>query len=333
MKKKVTVYDIAKELNISSSTVSRVLNNSNLISNKRSEEILEIAKKLGYEKRVIKKHASRAILNIYIFLPNSKNRLSHYFYNYSELIESVQKGFGDVKINFITRVNDNNVDFFKIKKSAHIDGCIFSFTLPSKNMAEILRDKNIPFIELNRNSGLGSSVSFDIDKGMELLTNAIIDSNRPNIKPCYIGQIKQSHLSIDRFNVAKEIFNKHNIVFNKDSYIEIENPNNTDEKLFSWIIDNNFNTIMTFNDLIAISLQHEANSRGYTFPKDFILTGFDNSPIQLLLNKKIDTIDLSISLIGNRAGLWLKKWIVDREEIHINDLLPIKYIKGNTIIN
>ncbi|MDT3357836.1 MAG: LacI family DNA-binding transcriptional regulator, partial [Spirochaetota bacterium] len=37
MAKKVTVYDIAKALDISPSTVSRVLNNSSLISEEKRE--------------------------------------------------------------------------------------------------------------------------------------------------------------------------------------------------------------------------------------------------------------------------------------------------------
>jgi len=106
MSKRVTVYDIAKELAISPSTVSRVLNNSSLISNERSSQIMAMAKQLGYEKRNIKKHMSRVILNIHIFLPQAESTIIHFFYNISELLESIQKGFGDVRLNFVTKVND-----------------------------------------------------------------------------------------------------------------------------------------------------------------------------------------------------------------------------------
>lgn len=331
MGKRVTVYDIANELNISPSTVSRVLNNSNLISNERSKEILKTAERLGYKKRVIKKHVNRAILNIYIFLPKPKHQFSHFFYNYSELMEAVQGGFGDVKLNFISRVNDNNIDFFKNKKSAHIDGCIFAFTEPGKNLVAVLNDKSIPFIELNRNTTSGSSIVFDIEDGVQQLTQKIISSGKTDINPCFIGLKHQKELALVRYNIAKEVFRKVDIEVSEHSFMEIDVANNIDSNIFSWIDHNKFNVIMTFNDLIAISLLQEGSSRGYLFPEDLILTGFDNSPIQKLLHKKIDTIELSVPVLGYRAGLWLKKWIIDREEVKINDIIPVSYIKGNTI--
>jgi len=121
MGKRVTVYDIAEELEISPSTVSRVLNKSTLISDERSRQILETAEKLGYQKRAIKKHVTRAILNIHLFLPHGQSTITHFFYNISELIESIQEGFGEVKLNFVTRVNDGNLDFLERKKTGQID--------------------------------------------------------------------------------------------------------------------------------------------------------------------------------------------------------------------
>ena len=44
----VTIYDIAKRAGCASSTVSKALNNSNQVSKKRKEEILALAKEMGY---------------------------------------------------------------------------------------------------------------------------------------------------------------------------------------------------------------------------------------------------------------------------------------------
>jgi DNA-binding LacI/PurR family transcriptional regulator len=48
MAKRVTLYHIAEELGISASTVSRVLNNSTLISDEKSRLIIDKANELGY---------------------------------------------------------------------------------------------------------------------------------------------------------------------------------------------------------------------------------------------------------------------------------------------
>ena len=121
---------LAARLNISPSTVSRVLNNSALISNERTDQILQTARQMGYKRRTVKKHISRAILNIHLFLPEASSTLIHFFYNISELLDAIQEGFGPVKLNISTRINDGNIDFMSFKKTGHIDGCIFAFTVP-----------------------------------------------------------------------------------------------------------------------------------------------------------------------------------------------------------
>ena len=48
MKKKVTIYDIARELNVTVSTVSRALNDSKSISKETKEQVRDMAKKMNY---------------------------------------------------------------------------------------------------------------------------------------------------------------------------------------------------------------------------------------------------------------------------------------------
>ena len=49
MSKKITIYDIAKKLNITAATVSRALNNNTKISEATRELVLQTAKEMNYE--------------------------------------------------------------------------------------------------------------------------------------------------------------------------------------------------------------------------------------------------------------------------------------------
>ena len=187
MGKRVTVYDIADELKISPSTVSRVLNRSTLISDERSEEILKTAERLGYQKRSIKKHVSRAILNIHLFLPHADSHITHFFYNISELIESVQEGFGDVRLNFVTRVNDGNLDFLEKKKTGQIDGCIFAFNKPKGPLVRELKSRDIPFILLNRKGRSGSYICYDVCEGITIMADKLCTLKGKELNPCFVG--------------------------------------------------------------------------------------------------------------------------------------------------
>ena len=169
MPKKVTVSDIARRLDISPSTVSRVLNNSSLISDERTRQILSVAEEMGYQQRNIRKQGSRAILNIQLFLPVADTALTHYFYNIAELIDSIHTGFNGVRLNISTRNNDGNIDFLSFKKTGQIDGCIFAFSTPDSRLSAELLAREIPVVLLNRKSSHFSYVYYDTSQGIQIL--------------------------------------------------------------------------------------------------------------------------------------------------------------------
>jgi len=329
---KVTVYDIARELGISPSTVSRVLNNSSLISDERSRQIRECAEKMGYTKRVIKKHGSRVILNIHLFLPKTDNQMTHFFYNISELIDSIQEGFGDVRLNFITRVNDGNLEFLERKKTGHIDGCVFAFTVPSPRLQKELKERAIPYILLNRQVKQGSFIGYDIPDGIRLLSKKLYEAGGQDLRPCFLGFGRLPEVSNERYAAAVESFGELGVHFGPDCVLTLDSFEDVPGKGVDWVLEQGFNGVLAFNDLVALSFLQTLLARGISVPGQIRLTGFDNSPIQSLLDRRIDTISLSIPELGRIAGEWLKGNIIDRENRVLREILPVEYISGQTVL-
>ncbi len=331
MAKKVTVYDIAEELGISASTVSRVLNNSSLISDERSREIRKTAEKLGYQKRVIRKHVTRAILNLHLFLPKTDNQLIHFFYNISELIESVQQGFGDVRLNFVTRVNDGNLDFLERKKTGQIDGCLFAFTSPSSSLRRELNERAIPFLLLNRRARSGNFVCYDIPGGIHLLAQSMYDRLGDKIRPCFLGFRKLPRVSKERFDAAGAFFRGRGVPFSEEDMLVLDDLAEIPRGAVDWVMERDCNAVLAFNDLVALSFLQSGLARGIDFPSGLMLCGFDDSPLQSLLDRRIDTVRLSIPELGLRAGRWLKSCIIEKSPEPLREVLPVDYIPGETI--
>ena len=331
MNKRVTVYDIAARLNISPSTVSRVLNNSTLISDERTDQILQTARQMGYKRRTVKKHVSRAILNIHLFLPEASSTLIHFFYNISELLDAIQEGFGPVKLNISTRINDGNIDFLSFKKTGQIDGCIFAFTIPRPELAAALQEKDIPLILLNREHADFSCVYYDTRLGMQLLAEKVIAVRGPAIRPCFIGFRGLEELSTQRFLGAQDKFAEHGIQFDQSNLYLVDDLGTISETVPPWVIRNGFNTILAFNDIVAISLLESLIARGMKIPEDISLTGFDNSPVLHLMDRMIDTISLSIPELGRSAGTWLNSVIIEKRDDSLHLRMPVEYIPGMTL--
>jgi LacI family transcriptional regulator len=331
MKNRITVYDIARKLDISPSTVSRVLNNSSLIGEEKRQLILAAAEELGYQKRQIRKQGCRAIINIRLFLPPTKYDYIHLFYDVAELIDGIQQGFGSTKVNIIISINDGDLQLFDSKKIGDIDGCIFAFTMPSPEMETLLEERTIPYILLNRQEPENNYLVVDSLLGMKCLVEAMWRKHADDFRPCYIGfsplgmvtRLREEGVRNTCALHGKELLAAD--VFNIDQIKELQGP------VLDAILERKYNCVLCFNDLLAVSVYQSALHRGIAIPQAFSLSGFDNSPMLQLLDQRIDTIEFSIHSLGTEAGLWLRAWIIDRDFKPIQKKLEGTYMKGETI--
>ncbi len=332
MKKRVTVYDISEKLGISPSTISRVLNNSSLISEEKTNLILKTAKEMGYEKRSIKRQKGRAIINIRLFLPKTQFNYIHLFYDVAELIEGIQEGFGETRVNIITSLNDGNLSLFDSKKLGDLDGCIFAFTTPSKELENLLEDRVVPFLLLNRSNPKNNYVIVNNTIGMKRLVENMFNKRGITLKPAFVGFSKLPSVSNQRAIGVLKACEKLNIPFDmeKDVFI-VDSIDELSKKVLPVIKERGYNGVLCFNDLMAVSLYQAALRRNWFVPDLFSLSGFDNSPILQLMEQRIDTIEFSLLQLGTEAGIWLQSQIINRSTDPIQKALEGDYIAGETI--
>ena len=90
MKKKTTIYDIAKELNVTVSTVSRALSGFSAISDSTREAVFEAAKRLNYSpNRLASALKSGRTYIIGVIVPSVQ---AHFF---ASIIHSIEEGLKD----------------------------------------------------------------------------------------------------------------------------------------------------------------------------------------------------------------------------------------------
>ena len=186
MGKGPTVNDIADLLGVSPSTVSRVLNKSQLVKSETRERIISAARDLGYYKRQTKRHAPRSILVVALFLPRSPDVYHRLFYDTADLLAGLTDGFQEVRTQISVSVNTPNPDLFASKKSGNIDACVFGFTIPSDAVRSLIQERHIPAVLLNRETEGLSFVSTDHYPGMLLLVKRAAEGRR-TLKPCYFS--------------------------------------------------------------------------------------------------------------------------------------------------
>jgi len=153
--KRVTIKDIAKIAGVSRGTVDRVINNRGNVSKKVEENILMIAKKLGYEKNIIASRlASSKVFKVAVVCPDPKSDI---FWKIPK--DGMISAFDKVKYYGIhIEYFDFNIfdkKSFVTKLSNAIDSkpdAIILAPLFLKESREYLdkgQDANIPFITIN----------------------------------------------------------------------------------------------------------------------------------------------------------------------------------------
>lgn len=131
----VTIKDIAKEANVSYSTVSKALNNSSLVKETTKQKILKVAKEMGYEPNLAAKQLVRKKTEVIGLVWPTIERIV-----LATLVTNISKAFDATAYSMILSVDSTQTAMETFKKF-QVDGMIIfaeSDIIPPED--------NIPFV-------------------------------------------------------------------------------------------------------------------------------------------------------------------------------------------
>lgn len=180
----VTIKDLAKELNLSTATISRVLNNSGYASPEVRERVLATAKKLNYQPnaiaRSLKKHQTNTIG---VIIPDISNP---FFMKISRGIEDTIQPSG---YTLIFASGDENPkkerEVLQVIHEKRVDAIVLATSGENDEMINSIKSTGVPMILIDRkinNDALGFDyVVEDNVEGAYLLTNYLIHNGHKRI--------------------------------------------------------------------------------------------------------------------------------------------------------
>jgi len=325
MVSRVTIYDIAREAGTSTSTVSRVLNRSALVNGETSRHILAVATRLGYAPRRIRRHASRAILHIVVFLPHAERPQSHLFYDAAALFSGIQAGFGSTRAHLIVSLNDS-IDPLIAKKLGDIDGCIFAFASPSSELRAVLSERRTPTVLVNRMDAQFSCVTNDAAAGMSALLSAV-HLRRPDDRICFIS-VEDARPVADYRVDAIESSDTGPVapVVRWFPTVTRITPG-----AVASLYEDGFRVFMCVNDFVAAAVYDRLTQLGIRVPADVGVTGYDAAPVRELFSRPMATVDLSVAELGRQAADLLRGLIVERDGARIERSIVGPVLAGETL--
>jgi LacI family transcriptional regulator len=317
----VTIRDIAKELNLSVSTVSKALRDSYEISDKTKKIVINCAQKHNYRPNTIAQSLKQGISkSIGIVVSAIDNQF------FSQVISGIESVAYDAGFNVIITQTHESFDL-EVKNVGHlthrsIDGLLISLSTETKDIEYLkkLHKQGLPIVFFDRVTDEIEThkVIADNFKGGFDATKHLLDA----------GYRKIAHItSPPNISITKERLAGYNRALDEagidlpGSYIkhcphggrdisEIENVLN---ELLS--LDEKPDAIFTTSDRITTTTLYLLHKLKIKVPDEIALIGFTNTTLADVLNPPLSTVYQPGFEIGQKATEMLLELILSKRPV------------------
>jgi LacI family transcriptional regulator len=303
--KDITIYDLARKLNISSATVSRALKNDPVVNKKTKKKIADLAEEMGY--RSI--HFARNLRNqttqtIGVIVP----RLNSYFM--STVIAGMENVVNNEGYNLI--ISQSSESVLKEKSSAatmfknRVDGLLVSLAYDTDDIThfEPFFKKNIPLLFFDRVTHYKKCSNILIDNrkaGYEATVHLISQGCK---KIVHITATPKRNVYIDRLQGYRQALADHSIKF-KEEYLIINNlSQEAGSSAAAVIMKMNPlpDAVFVANDNCAVGCMMALKRAGIRIPQDIAFVGFNNDPVSKVIEPNLTTINYPGYEMGQAAA-------------------------------
>lgn len=292
MNKKVTIYDIAKKLNITAATVSRALNNNPNISEATKELVLKTASKMNYEQNklalALKSGKSN---NVGVVVPRID---SNFFGSVIRGIEEELNPHGYHVIICQTNGDEaKEVANIDALLNSQVDGILISTSSSETHVFERILKKEVPLIFFDRKKTMKnvSSVTINDYEGGYKATQHLIDSGCKKI--AHFSGDTNIEIFKERFMGYQQALIDNGLDFIDDYVIRTKSSLEEGKKSLKKLLKlkNPPEAIFSASDFAALGAIQELKSKGFKIPTDFSVIGFANEPFTKFMELSISTID------------------------------------------
>lgn len=292
--KEITIYDIARELDLSAATVSRGLKDHPAINKQTKKKIAELANKLGYRSNTFASNLRRQRTNTIGVIVHELN---------SHFITSVLAGIEKVttEANYDLIIGHSSETFKKEAANAmnlfhkRVDGLIASLAYDTEDLShfEPFAKKGIPVIFFDRvfEEGEGTKVVINNHKAGYDAASHLIEQGCKRI--AHVTANLKRNVYADRLNGFRQALLENGLSYNEKMVIVNDLSEEASVEAAKQIMamrpmpDGVFIT----NDFCAAVCIQTFKDAGKRVPEDIAVVGFNNDVISKIIQPKLTTIN------------------------------------------
>ncbi|MNX98686.1 LacI family DNA-binding transcriptional regulator [Flavobacterium sp. MDT1-60] len=319
MKRKITLKQIAKELDVSISTVSKSLRNSLEIGEETRLKVQAFAKFYNYKpNNIALSLKNRKTKSIGIIIPE----IVHYFF--STVINGIEQVANENGYSVVICLSDDSFDKevlnMEMLANGSIDGFIMSLSKETQykgdfhHITEVI-NQGMPVVMFDRvtNDILCDKVIIDDKAAAYEAVQSLIDNGRKKIAlVTTVDYVSVGKLRTDGYEKA---LLDNGLPFNEDLIIKIEDVDTCEITISQLLHDRAFDAVFAVNELFAVTIIKTANKMGLKVPEDLAVIAFTDGIISKYSTPSITTVSQSGEKMGNKAA----KMLIERLEAGHDD--------------
>ena len=333
MRRKVTLKQIARELDVSISTVSKSLRNSPEISEDTRQKVQAFAKLYNYRpNNIALSLKNRKTKTIGIIIPEI---VHHFFATVISGIEQVANEHGyNVIVCLSNESFDREVINMEMLANGSIDGFIISLSKETQfksdfhHITEVI-SQGMPVVMFDRvtNEILCDKVIIDDKSAAYDAVQSLIDRGKRRI--ALVTTV--DYVSVGKFRTDGYLkaLRDHDIPYDENLILKIEDIDHCEDQIEPLLKNMDIDAVFAVNELFAVTIIKAAKRHGLSVPDDISVIAFTDGIISKYSSPSITTVSQNGIEMGMKAAQMLINRIEneDDEEMYRTEVIETHLVE------
>lgn len=324
----ITIKNIAQELGISISTVSKALNNYSDVSAETRRRVEVAAREMGYHPsaaaqnlRKQRTHKIGLVVNYPIgFIGEFLSRLM-----VGAALGAAQQGY---HVILYSPVDNQLEQLTRVCRAREVDGILLLWGTLTQENTTLLNQANMPYVVVNRREAEYNApfVVGDNFQGALELTRHFISQGHQRIG--YTSWDEEWTTNQDRLAGYRQALEESGIPFDPALIVPITRETENRYAAVNQLLDlpDPPTAVFAFHDYVAIQAIRAATDRGLRIPEDIAIAGFDNMYSSLISTPPITTVSQPVQEIGRTAVEMVMEQINNPDQAPSQVILPVELV-------
>ncbi|MGM0842679.1 MAG: catabolite control protein A [Bacillota bacterium] len=307
----VTIYDVAREANVSMATVSRVVNGNPNVKPATRKKVLEVIDRLGYRPNAVARGlASKKTTTVGVIIPDISNIF------YAELARGIEDIATMYKYNIILSNSDQNVEkelhLLNTMLGKQVDGILFLGGHISEEHVQEFERSPVPIVLAGavEETNKVPSVNIDYKAASYDAVTELLEKGHKRIG-FVSGPFHDTINMKFKLEGYREALAKAGVEYSDDLVVEGEYT--YDSGLEAWQkfseLGDKPTAIFVGNDETALGVVHGAQDQKVSIPDEVEVISFDNTRLALMVRPQLTSVVQPLYDIGAVAMRLLTKYM------------------------